>query len=169
MTRFDIRTASGFDVHKFSHTKPGPIMICGVPVDHPHGLEAHSDGDVGLHALCDALLGTIGIGDIGTFFPPSDPKWKAAASDQFLAFAVEKIHQAGGRINHLDVTIIAERPKIGPFREQMVNRLSQITGLDRSRISVKATTTEMMGFTGRGEGIAALSQATICLPETDES
>ena len=164
----ETRTGSGFDVHKFTPDIPGPIMICGVAVPHEHGLLAHSDGDVGLHALCDAIFGALGTGDIGSFFPPSDPKWRDAASDQFLRFAVESVHNAGGRIIHLDVTLICERPKIGPHREKMCSRLSQITGLSANRLSVKATTSEGLGFTGRGEGIAAMAQATICLPAIDE-
>ena len=139
-------------------------MICGVAVDHYHGLIAHSDGDVGLHALCDAVLGSLAMGDIGQHFPPSDPKWKAASSDQFLRFALDKVAEAGGDVILLDVTIICERPKIGPHRQEMIDRLSQITGLPAFRLSVKATTSERLGFTGRGEGIAALAQATICLP-----
>ena len=164
----ETRTGSGFDVHKFTAETSGPIMICGIAVPHEHGLLAHSDGDVGLHALCDAIFGAMGIGDIGSFFPPSDPKWKDAASDQFLRFAVEAVHNAGGKIIHLDVTLICERPKIGPHREEMRSRLAEITGLATSRLSVKATTSEGLGFTGRGEGIAAMAQATICLPVTDE-
>lgn len=162
----ETRTASGFDVHKFSGEKGGPIMICGTEVDHDYGLIAHSDGDVGLHALCDAVLGCLSAGDIGQHFPPSDPKWKAASSDQFLRFAVDMVEQAGGSITLLDVTIICERPKIGPHRAQMSARLAEITGLPQHRISVKATTSERLGFTGRGEGIAALAQATICLPSS---
>jgi len=141
-------------------------MICGTEVDHDYGLIAHSDGDVGLHALCDAVLGCLSAGDIGQHFPPSDPKWKAASSDQFLRFAVDMVEQAGGSITLLDVTIICERPKIGPHRAQMSARLAEITGLPQHRISVKATTSERLGFTGRGEGIAALAQATICLPSS---
>ena len=164
----ETRTGSGFDVHKFTAETTGPIMICGIAVPHEQGLLAHSDGDVGLHALCDAIFGAMGVGDIGSFFPPSDPKWKDAASDQFLRFAVEAVHNAGGKIVHLDVTLICERPKIGPHREEMRSRLAEITGLATSRLSVKATTSEGLGFTGRGEGIAAMAQATICLPATDE-
>ena len=160
----ETRAASGFDVHKFSSEQSGPIMICGVSIDHDHGLVAHSDGDVGLHTLCDAVLGCLAMGDIGQHFPPSDPKWKAASSDQFLRFALEQVTKAGGYVTLLDVTIICEQPKIGPHRQQMTDRLSQITGLPATRLSVKATTSERLGFTGRGEGIAALAQATICLP-----
>ncbi len=160
----ETRTASGFDVHKFNRTKSGPVMICGVAVEHEHGVSAHSDGDVGIHALCDAIFGALGNGDIGSFFPPSDPQWKAASSDRFLSFAVAQVIEAGGEIINLDVTIICERPKIGPVRQAMTERLSEICGLHTSRISVKATTSEGLGFTGRGEGIAALAQASIRLP-----
>ena len=106
----EMRTASGFDVHRFSTEKPGPIMICGVAIDHEQGLMAHSDGDVGLHALCDAVLGTLSMGDIGQHFPPSDPKWSASSSDQFLRFALEKVRDAGGYVTLLDVTLICEDP-----------------------------------------------------------
>ncbi len=164
----ETRTGSGFDVHKFDTDSNGPIMICGVEIAHDKGLLAHSDGDVGLHALCDAIFGALGTGDIGTFFPPSEPKWKDAASDQFLRFAVDAVKQAGGHIIHLDVTIICERPKIGPHRAQMLDRLNEITGLSTRRLSVKATTSEGLGFTGRGEGIAAMAQASLYLPAFDE-
>ena len=169
MNIMETRTGSGFDVHKFDTDSPGPIMICGVEVAHDKGLLAHSDGDVGLHALCDAIFGALATGDIGTFFPPSDPKWKDAASDQFLRFAVDAVQQAGGHILHLDVTIICERPKIGPYREQMLARLKDITGLSTRRLSVKATTSEGLGFTGRGEGIAAMAQASLSLPAIEEA
>lgn len=162
----ETRTASGFDVHRFSSDKSGPIMVCGVALDHDYGVLAHSDGDVGLHALCDAVLGCLSAGDIGQHFPPSDPKWKDASSDQFLQFALDKLAAAGGYVTLLDVTIICERPKIGPHRQQMIDRLSQITGLPVHKLSVKATTSEQLGFTGRGEGIAALAQASICLPSS---
>ena len=160
----EMRTASGFDVHRFSTEKPGPIMICGVAIEHEHGLMAHSDGDVGLHALCDAVLGTLSMGDIGQHFPPSDPKWNASSSDQFLQFALEKVKDAGGYVTLLDVTLICEDPKIGPHRNKIRQRLTEITGLPLHRLSLKATTSERLGFTGRGEGIAALAQATVCLP-----
>ena len=150
MNIMETRTGSGFDVHKFDTDSPGPIMICGVEVAHDKGLLAHSDGDVGLHALCD-------------------PKWKDAASDQFLRFAVDAVQQAGGHILHLDVTIICERPKIGSYREQMLARLKDITGLSTRRLSVKATTSEGLGFTGRGEGIAAMAQASLSLPAIEEA
>jgi 2-C-methyl-D-erythritol 4-phosphate cytidylyltransferase/2-C-methyl-D-erythritol 2,4-cyclodiphosphate synthase len=167
MIQMETRTGSGYDVHKFSDEKTGPIMICGIAIPHPKGLLAHSDGDVGLHALCDAIFGALGTGDIGHFFPPSEPRWKEAASDQFLKSASDSVKEAGGRIIHLDVTLICERPKIGPYREQMKDRLAEITGLASSRISVKATTSEGLGFTGRQEGIAAMAQATLSLPATE--
>ena len=167
MSQMETRTGSGYDVHKFNDEKTGPIMICGIAIPSPKGLLAHSDGDVGLHALCDAIFGALGTGDIGHFFPPSEAKWKEAASDQFLKFASDSVKEAGGRIIHLDVTLICERPKIGPYREKMKNRLAEITGLASSRISVKATTSEGLGFTGRHEGIAAMAQATLSLPVTE--
>jgi 2-C-methyl-D-erythritol 4-phosphate cytidylyltransferase/2-C-methyl-D-erythritol 2,4-cyclodiphosphate synthase len=157
----ETRTGSGFDVHKFG---PGDaVMLCGVRVPHSHGLEGHSDADVALHAATDALLGAIGAGDIGLHFPPSDPKWRGAASHHFLRHAHELLTARGGRLIHLDVTIICERPKVGPHREAMVNEMAQILGVERNRISVKATTTEGLGFTGRQEGIAAQAVATIQL------
>ena len=165
-TRFETRHATGFDVHRFADDAPsdGHIMICGVPVAHDKRLLAHSDGDVGLHALCDALFGCLASGDIGTHFPPSDPQWKDARSDQFLAFAVDQVAQAKGRIVHLDVTLICERPKIGPERARMQEAICAITHLPASRVSIKATTSERLGFTGRGEGIAAMASASIELP-----
>ena len=162
--RTEMRTASGFDVHRFSTEKQGPIMICGVAIEHKQGLMAHSDGDVGLHALCDAVLGTLSLGDIGQHFPPSDPKWNDSSSDQFLQFALEKVKDAGGYVTLLDVTLICEDPKISPHRDKIRQRLTEITGLPLHRLSLKATTSERLGFTGRGEGIAALAQATVCLP-----
>ncbi|MFZ5791960.1 MAG: bifunctional 2-C-methyl-D-erythritol 4-phosphate cytidylyltransferase/2-C-methyl-D-erythritol 2,4-cyclodiphosphate synthase [Pseudomonadota bacterium] len=159
---WEYRSASGYDVHRF---KPGDaIMLCGVRVPHTAALEGHSDADVGLHALTDALLGAIGAGDIGQHFPPSDPKWRGADSARFLAHAAALVVERGGRIAHLDVTIICERPKVGPHRAAMIERIAAILKLDPSRVSVKATTTEGLGFTGRGEGIAAQATATVALP-----
>jgi 2-C-methyl-D-erythritol 4-phosphate cytidylyltransferase/2-C-methyl-D-erythritol 2,4-cyclodiphosphate synthase len=156
------RTGSGYDVHRFA---PGDaVMLCGVKVPHSHGLEGHSDADVGLHALTDAILGAIGAGDIGQHFPPSDPRWRGAASAQFLAHANALVAARGGRVAHVDVTLICERPKIGPHRAAMVQSISQILGLETERVSIKATTTEGLGFTGRGEGIAAQAVATVALP-----
>lgn len=161
----DIRTGTGYDVHAFGDGDH--VMICGVRVPHTRGFLAHSDGDVGLHALVDAILGALADGDIGSHFPPSDDKWKGAASDAFLKYAVERVAARGGRIAHLDVTLICERPKIGPLRDVMRARVSEITGLLLSRVAVKATTSERLGFTGREEGIAAMASATIRLPWVD--
>ncbi len=158
----DIRTGQGFDVHAFG---PGDhVWLCGVKVAHERGLIGHSDADVGLHALTDAILGALGAGDIGQHFPPSDPKWRGAPSHLFLSHAGALVASAGGRIGHLDVTLICERPKIGPHRDAMVARIAEILRLERGRVSVKATTTEGLGFTGRGEGIAAQAVATLRLP-----
>jgi 2-C-methyl-D-erythritol 4-phosphate cytidylyltransferase/2-C-methyl-D-erythritol 2,4-cyclodiphosphate synthase len=158
----DVRTASGYDVHAFGDGDH--VMICGVRVPHTRGFLAHSDGDVGLHALVDAILGALADGDIGSHFPPSDPRWKGAASHQFLKYAVDRVTARGGRIAHLDVTLICERPKVGPYRDAMRARIAEITGLSVSRVAVKATTSERLGFTGREEGIAAMASATIRLP-----
>src|ERR1700716_2733333 len=162
----DIRTGSGYDVHAFGDGDH--LMICGVRVPHNRGFLAHSDGDVGLHALVDANLGALADGDIGLHFPPSDPQWKGAASDRFLKYAVDRVTARGGRIAHLDVTLICERPKIGPFHDAMRARIAGITGLNVSRVAVKATTSERLGFTGREEGIAAMASATIRLPWDDK-
>lgn len=158
----DIRTGTGYDVHAL--TDGDHLMLCGLRVPFTKAFLAHSDGDVGLHAIVDAILGALADGDIGSHFPPSDPKWKGAASDQFLAHAVELVKRRGGRIAHLEVTMICEAPKIGPLRDAMRARISEITGLPVSRIAVKATTSERLGFTGRQEGIAATASATIRLP-----
>jgi 2-C-methyl-D-erythritol 4-phosphate cytidylyltransferase/2-C-methyl-D-erythritol 2,4-cyclodiphosphate synthase len=158
----DIRTGTGYDVHAFGDGDH--LMICGVRVPHTKGFLAHSDGDVGLHALVDAILGALADGDIGSHFPPSDMKWKGAASDKFLAYAVERVTARGGRIANLEVTLICERPKIGPLRDTMRTRIAEITGVNVSRVAVKATTSERLGFTGREEGIAATASATIRLP-----
>ena len=158
----DIRVGQGFDVHPFG---PGDgLMVCGVHVPHGAGVIGHSDADVGLHALTDAVLGALGAGDIGMHFPPSDPQWKGASSDRFLAHAVGLVRARGGAVAMLDVTIICERPRIGPHRAAMVERVAEIAGIAPDRVSVKATTTERLGFTGRGEGIAAQAVATIRLP-----
>ena len=153
------RTGLGFDVHAFSGE--GPIMLGGIEVPHIRGLAGHSDADVVLHAITDALLGAAGLGDIGEHFPPSDPRWKGAPSAQFLAYAVELLHQKGGQIDHIDCTVIAEAPKIGLHREAMRARIAEIAGLRVEQVSVKATTTEGLGFTGRREGIAAQAVASI--------
>ena len=158
----DIRTGTGYDVHAFGDGDH--LMICGVRVPHSKGFLAHSDGDVGLHALVDAILGALADGDIGSHFPPTDPQWKGAASDKFLKYAVDRVTARGGRIANLEVTMICERPKIGPLRDTMRARIAEITGLNISRVAVKATTSERLGFTGREEGIAATASATIRLP-----
>ena len=164
MTR-EYRTGTGFDVHRFTEGH-GPIMICGLAVDHDKALDAHSDGDVGIHALCDAIFGALCDGDIGMHFPPTEPQWKDAASHQFLSYAIEKIAEAGGQLTHVDVTILCERPKIGPHRDAMRQILADICQLPITRVSVKATTTEKLGFTGRGDGIAAQAAATIAFPSS---
>ena len=161
----DIRTGTGYDVHAFG--EGDHVMICGVRVPHTRGFIAHSDGDVALHALVDAILGALADGDIGSHFPPTDPQWKGAASDRFLKYAVDRVAARGGRIANLEVTLICERPKIGPLRDTMRARIAEITGLDISRVAVKATTSERLGFTGREEGIAATASATIRLPWTN--
>lgn len=160
----DVRTGTGYDVHAFGDGDH--LMICGVRVPHTRGFLAHSDGDVGLHALVDAILGALADGDIGSHFPPSDPQWKGAASDAFLRYAIERVTKRGGRVAHLDVTLICERPKIGPLRDAMRDSVAAITGLSLDRVAVKATTSERLGFTGREEGIAAIASATIRLPWT---
>src|ERR1700680_1500849 len=161
----DVRTGSGYDVHAFGDGDH--LMICGIRVPHSRGFLAHSDGDVGLHALVDAILGALADGDIGSHFPPSDMKWKGAASDKFLNYAIERVTARGGRIANLEVTLICERPKIGPLRDVMRARIAEITGLDIARVAVKATTSERLEFTGREEGIAAMASATIRLPWSD--
>ncbi len=157
----DVRTGNGFDVHRFG---PGShVMLCGIAVPHDHGLVGHSDADAGLHALTDAILGAIGAGDIGQHFSPGDPRWRGVDSAQFLAHAGLLVRERGGRILSADITLICERPKVGPHRAAMVARVAAILGLDPSRVSVKATTTEGLGFTGRGEGIAAQATASVAL------
>ena len=162
----DIRIGQGYDVHGFG---PGEaVMLCGVQIAHERGLVGHSDADVGLHAATDALLGAIGAGDIGMHFPPSDPKWRGASSDKFLRYAGDLIAARGGEIVNLDVTVICEAPRVGPHRAAMVERMAVILGLNPSRVSVKATTTEGLGFTGRREGIAAQAVASVRLPATQD-
>jgi 2-C-methyl-D-erythritol 4-phosphate cytidylyltransferase/2-C-methyl-D-erythritol 2,4-cyclodiphosphate synthase len=161
----DIRTATGFDVHAFGDGDH--VMLGGIAIPHGFGLSGHSDADVVLHALTDALLGTIGAADIGHHFPPSDPEWKGASSDRFLAHAAALVRAAGGRIAHLDATVICEAPKIGPHREAMREKIAEIVAIPLARVSVKATTSEKLGFTGRREGIAALASATVRLPWTE--
>ena len=157
-----IATGTGFDVHRFTD---GDVMwLCGVPIACGFTLLGHSDADAGLHALTDAILGAIAHGDIGDHFPPSDPKWKGASSDKFLFYAIDKIKEYGGQLQHVDVTLICEKPKIKPHREAMREKVAELCGLPLNRVSVKATTTEKLGFTGRGEGLAAQASATVKLP-----
>ncbi len=158
----ETRTGNGFDVHRFG---PGDhVWLCGVRVPHDHGLLGHSDADVALHALTDALLGAIGDGDIGEHFPPSDPRWKGAPSHIFLADAARRIAARGGRIGNVDITLLCEEPKIAPYRAPMRESVARVLALDAGRVSVKATTTETLGFVGRREGIAAMATATVLLP-----
>jgi 2-C-methyl-D-erythritol 4-phosphate cytidylyltransferase / 2-C-methyl-D-erythritol 2,4-cyclodiphosphate synthase len=156
------RVGTGFDVHRLV---PGrPLVLCGVVVPHELGLDGHSDADVGIHALCDAIYGALGEGDIGTFFPPSQMKWKDADSAQFLVHAAGRIAARGGVLVNADVTLICERPKIGPHAAAMRARLAELMGVDVARVGVKATTTERLGFTGRGEGIAAQTAVSLLVP-----
>ncbi len=160
--RGDIRVGHGYDVHAFG---PGDaVTLCGVRVPHTAGLAGHSDADVGLHALTDAVLGAIGAEDIGAHFPPGDARWKGAASDAFLRQAASLVTARDGVVAHVDVTLVCEAPKVGPHRAAMTARIAEILGLSQDRVSVKATTTEKLGFTGRREGIAAYATATVRLP-----
>jgi 2-C-methyl-D-erythritol 4-phosphate cytidylyltransferase / 2-C-methyl-D-erythritol 2,4-cyclodiphosphate synthase len=156
------RVGTGFDVHAFA--AGDHVWLGGVRIPHGRGVAAHSDGDVVLHALTDAVLGALGEGDIGVHFPPSDAAWRGASSDRFLAFAVERVRLRGGLVDHLDTTILCEAPKIGPHRDAIRRRIAEIAGLDPTCVSIKATTTEGLGFIGRGEGLAAQAVATIRLP-----
>jgi len=158
----DFRVGQGFDVHPFA--SGDHVWICGVKISHDAGLAGHSDADVGLHALTDAVLGAVGAGDIGVHFPPSDPRWRGASSDRFLRHAADLVRARGGAVTGVDVTIICERPRIGAHRAAMIERIAAILGVAPDRVSVKATTTERLGFTGRGEGIAAQAVATVRLP-----
>ena len=155
----DIRVGNGFDVHAFA--EGNEITLCGLKIPFSKKLLGHSDADVGLHAITDALYGAIASGDIGTHFPPSDNAWKDAASTVFLKHAVQLVEELGFKINNIDCTIICEQPKIGPLSNQMKSSVSKIMELDINRISIKATTSEKLGFTGREEGIAALATATV--------
>lgn len=163
----ELRTGTGFDVHRF---KEGDhVWLCGVRIDHDRALEGHSDADVGLHALTDAILGAIADGDIGQHFPPTDERWAGAASHVFLRDAARRVTQRGGRIINVDVTLLCEAPKISPHRSTMRTTVAEILQIKANRVSVKATTTEGLGFTGRREGIAAMAGATVLLPECNPS
>ena len=155
----DIRLGNGFDVHAF--TEGNEVTLCGIKIPFSKKLLGHSDADVGLHAITDAIYGAIASGDIGTHFPPNDPKWKDASSDIFLKHAVQLADKLGYQINNVDCTIICEKPKIGPLSDKMKTSISKIMQLDKNRISVKATTSEKLGFIGREEGIAALATASV--------
>jgi len=158
----DVRTGSGIDVHAFG---PGShVTLGGIRIPNTQSLIGHSDADVALHALTDAILGALADGDIGAHFPPSDPQWRGASSDRFLRFAVARVATRGGRIAHLDVNIVCEAPRIGPHRDAMRGNIAQLAGIGIDRVAVKATTSERLGFTGRGEGIAAYATATVRLP-----
>jgi 2-C-methyl-D-erythritol 4-phosphate cytidylyltransferase / 2-C-methyl-D-erythritol 2,4-cyclodiphosphate synthase len=158
----DVRTGNGFDVHAFADGDH--VMLGGVRIPHGRGVTGHSDADVALHALVDAILGALAEGDIGLHFPPSDPQWRGAASDRFLAFACERVRIRGGLIAHLDVTIVCEAPRVSPYRDAMRARIAAIAGIAIERVAVKATTSEKLGFTGRGEGLVAMATATLRLP-----
>ena len=161
----ETRVGTGFDVHRIG---PGDaMMLGGVAIPHDGALVGHSDADVALHALTDAILGALADGDIGAHFPPSDRRWRGASSDRFLADAVRRVRERGGRVRHLDLTIVCERPKIGPHRDAIRARIAEICGVAVDRVSVKATTTERLGFTGRQEGVAAQAAATLALPAGD--
>lgn len=156
------RLGTGFDVHAF--TEGDHVWLGGVRIPADRGVLAHSDGDVVLHALTDAILGALADGDIGVHFPPSDPRWRGASSDQFLADAVARVAARGGVIDHLDVTVLCESPRIGPHREAIRARIAEVAGIPVTAVSIKATTTEKLGFVGRAEGLAAQAAATIRLP-----
>ena len=157
--QMDIRLGNGYDVHRFG--EGDHVVLCGIKVDHSRGLQGHSDADVGMHAVTDAIYGALAEGDIGQHFPPSDPQWKGAASDIFLQHAVNLAHQKGFNISNIDCTLVCEYPKIGPHSAAMRKRMAEIMNMDIDRVSIKATTSEKLGFTGREEGIAAISTATL--------
>jgi 2-C-methyl-D-erythritol 4-phosphate cytidylyltransferase / 2-C-methyl-D-erythritol 2,4-cyclodiphosphate synthase len=158
----DIRTGNGFDVHAFADGDH--VMLGGIRIAHSRGVIGHSDADVALHALVDAILGALAEGDIGEHFPPSDPQWKGASSDRFLAFACERVRARRGMIAHLDVTVVCEAPRVSPHRDAMRARIAAIAAIPVSRVAVKATTSEKLGFTGRGDGLVAMATATVRLP-----
>lgn len=155
----DIRTGNGFDVHAFG---PGDhVTLCGVNIPHDQGLVGHSDADVGMHTVTDAIYGALAEGDIGQHFPPSDPQWKGTDSAVFLRHAVGRVAARGYKLTHVDCTLICENPKIGPHAQAMRARMAELLGIEVGRVSVKATTSERLGFTGRGEGIACIATATL--------
>jgi 2-C-methyl-D-erythritol 4-phosphate cytidylyltransferase / 2-C-methyl-D-erythritol 2,4-cyclodiphosphate synthase len=158
----DVRTGNGFDVHAFADGDH--VMLGGVRIAHSRGVTGHSDADVALHALVDAILGALADGDIGLHFPPGDPQWKGVSSDRFLAFACERVRARKGMIAHLDVTVVCEAPKVSPHRDAIRARIAAIAGIPTTRVAIKATTSEKLGFTGRGEGIVAMATATVRLP-----
>jgi len=160
--RMDIRLGNGYDVHRFG--EGDHVVLCGIKVPHGRGLQGHSDADVGMHAVTDALYGAMAEGDIGRHFPPSDPQWKGAASEIFLRHAVELARSKGFTISNVDLTLVCERPKIGPHAAVMTAEMARIMGMDADRVSIKATTSERLGFTGREEGIAAIATATLVKP-----
>jgi len=158
----DVRVGHGYDTHRLeAATATGEIVLCGVKIPHNASLSGHSDADVGLHALTDALLATVGANDIGSHFPPSDPQWKGVSSDHFLVHAARLLEEAGGTITHCDLTLVCETPKISPYRDLMKTAITSLLGLERNRVSIKASTNERLGFVGRQEGIMALATATV--------
>jgi len=159
----DVRVGQGFDVHAF--TEGDAVWLGGVKIPHDRKLDGHSDADVVLHALCDAIYGALGDGDIGAHFPPSEEKWRGAASSIFLAHAAARVRERGGAIAHLDVNLVCEAPKVGPHRDAMRARIAEIAGVTIDRVGVKATTAEKLGFVGRREGVACMALATVRLPE----
>src|SRR6202047_2558261 len=161
-TLVDVRTGNGFDVHAFADGDH--VMLGGVRIPHSRGVTGHSDADVALHALVDGILGALAEGDIGQHFPPSDPQWKGASSDRFLAFACERVRARGGIIANLDVPVVCEAPRVSPHRDAMRERIAAIAGVSVSRVAIKATPSEKLGFTGRGEGLVAMATATVRLP-----
>ena len=162
VTEMDIRLGNGYDVHRFG--EGDHLWLCGVQIEHTRGLQGHSDADVGLHALTDAIYGALAMGDIGRHFPPSDPQWRGASSDIFLKHAVNMAHEQGFQINNCDVTLVCEQPKITPYAQTMRETVAKLLQIEISRCSIKATTSERLGFTGRKEGIAALATATVLRP-----
>ena len=158
----DLRLGNGYDVHRFG--SGDHVVLCGVRIPHPRGLDGHSDADVGLHALSDAIYGALAQGDIGRHFPPTDPRWAGASSDRFLAHAAGLARDRGYRICNLDLTLVCEAPRIGPHADAMRESVARICGIETGRASVKATTSERLGFTGREEGIAALATAALAAP-----